>query len=83
HKTKRMMDLRVHRAAPGYSRQSRYLFWLHFELDQGPTMPIRFVGPCSAAFLQAHILAKKLLYLILDDDCYAGSFKLALWQYGS
>jgi hypothetical protein len=34
-------------------------------------------------FPRAHTLAKKLLYLIFDDDCYVGSFKLALWQYGS
>ena len=27
---------------------------------------------------RAHTLAKKLLYLILDDDCYACLFKLAL-----
>jgi hypothetical protein len=32
---------------------------------------------------RAHTLAKKLLYPLLDDDCYAGSFKLVLWQYGS
>ena len=28
-------------------------------------------------------LAKNLLYFIIGNDCYAGSFKLALWQYGS